>query len=150
MHYRRRGMTDAEMRAWLENQYDLNEGACWIWKGRKDVDGRGRVWGRGKDMLVHRLYWLLSGRTIPEGLVICHAIGCSKACYNPDHLRPDTQSANELDKHADGTMHTKLTEDQVRSIRIDERSQRVIADEYGVNHTTIGGIKSGRIWSWVI
>jgi len=143
-------MTDAEMRAWLETQHDLNERGCWVWKGSKVAQGYGQIKWHGKMVRVHRLYWLLSGRTIPAGLEMCHGTGCSKACYNPDHLRPDTRSANMLDKHADGTMHTKLTEEQVKAIRLDPRTQQVIADAYGVRQGDISKIKLGKTWKWLV
>jgi len=148
--YRRRNMTDAEMRVWLESQYDINEKSCWVWKNRKDADGYVRVQWHGKMMRVHRLYWLLSGRTIPAGLEMCHGIGCSKACFNPEHLRADTRSANMLDRHADGTAPTKLSAEQVRDIRLDPRSSRVIADAYGVAQSSINNIKLGKRWSWLV
>jgi len=149
MPYRKRGMSDADMLSWLETQYDLNENSCWVWRGSKTGKGYGHVEWKGKTIRCHRLYWLLSGRTIPEGLEMCHGPGCSKACYNPEHLRPDTRSANNLDKHRDGTANNKLTEEQVRAIRADTRAQKEIAEEYGVKQVTISAIKIGRCWSWV-
>ena len=147
---RPKNMSDADMLSWLQTQYDLNENSCWVWKGGKFADGYGQVKWKGRNPKTHRLYWLLSGGTIPEGLDMCHGPGCSKACFNPEHLRPDTVSANMLDKHRDGTFTTaKLTQEQVRAIRADMRSQREIADEYGVARETISHIKTGKSWSWV-
>ena len=138
------------MFAWLQDQYIINEKGCWVWIHSTDTGGYGRVGWHEKLMLVHRLYWLLSGRTIPAGLGMCHGIGCSKACYNPEHLRPDTRSANRLDQHADGTMPAKLTADQVRAIRLDKRTQQAIGDAYKVSRETIKDIKSGRSWTWLV
>ena len=149
MPYRPHNMSDAEMLSWLETQYDLNENGCWIWRNSKDGGGYGRVGWKGRLTCPHRLYWLLSGRIIPEGLEMCHGPGCSKACFNPEHLRPDTGSANSLDRHRDGTANNKLTEGQVRAIRADTRLQREIAEEYGVARATISLIKNGRLWNWV-
>ena len=150
MPLRKPNMSDAEMLSWLETQYDLNENGCWVWRGCKGSDGYGQVRWKKKMTPPHRLYWLLSGGTIPEGLEMCHGPGCSKACYNPEHLRPDTRSANQLEKHRDGTfVSAKLTAEQVRAIRADMRLQREIAEEYGVARQTISHIKTGRWWSWV-
>jgi hypothetical protein len=43
----------------------------------------------------------------------------------------------------------KLTEDQVRSIKIDPRTHKVIATDYGVGRQAISDIKSGRTWRHV-
>ena len=150
MSKRKQNMSETEMLSWLQTQYDLNENGCWVWRGGKNSDGYGKVWWKGRGVSPHRLYWLLSGRTIPEGLEMCHGPGCSKACYNPEHLRPDTGSANQLDKHRDGTfVIAKLTAEQVRAIRADTRLGRVIAEEYGVTKDTINKIKTGKHWSWL-
>ena len=147
---RKRNMSEAEMLSWLETQYDLNDNGCWVWRGSKGGGGYGKTHWKNRRITLHRLYWLLSGRTIPEGLDMCHGAGCSKACFNPEHLRPDTKSANGLDKHRDGTFVTaKLTEEQVRAIRADTRTQRIIAEEYGVSQNCIYRIKTGKNWSWV-
>jgi DNA invertase Pin-like site-specific DNA recombinase len=150
MPQRKKNMSETEMLSWLETQYDLNENGCWVWRGVKFSTGYGQVGWKGRKTSPHRLYWLLSGRTIPEGLDMCHGPGCSKACFNPEHLRPDTKSANNgADKYRDGTANNKLTEEQVRAIREDTRLQREIADEYGVTRATISYIQRGESWSWV-
>jgi hypothetical protein len=151
MPQRPKNMSETEMLSWLQTQYDVNENGCWIWKNCKFPAGYGQVrWG-GAMTLVHRLYWLLSGRTIPDGLELCHGPGCSKACYNPEHLVADTRSKNILDKHRDGTfVQTKLTEAQINPIRNDTRTYRVIAEEYGVSRRAICDIKHKRYWAWVL
>ena len=148
--YRKPNMTDTEMKEWLETQYDLDENGCWIWKSYK-VGGYGRVMWNGKLHLVHRLYWLLSGKTIPEGTEICHGHGCSKACYNPEHLRTDTHKHNMLDTHRDGTMiHAKLTCEQVLEIRSQtDTLQKELAIEYGVSREQISNIQTGKKWAWL-
>lgn len=146
------GMNEEQMKAWLETQYDL-VGACWVWKGSKISAGYGKIGWKGKLEYVHRFYWLLTGRVIPDGMYLCHTpvICHNRACFNPEHLRVDTPSANQLDKHADGTYtQAKLTQEQVRAIRLDTRTHRVIAADYDVAHNTIGDIKTGKRWSWII
>lgn len=151
MPRRPNNMSETEMLSWLQTQYDENENGCWIWKNSKFPDGYGKVQWGGKKKAVHRLYWLLSGRTIPDGLELCHGPGCSRACYNPEHLMADLHSKNMIDRHRDGTMtHAKLTEAQINPIRNDIRSHRVIAEEYGVSETSIYDIKHKRTWAWVL
>ena len=143
-------MTDSEMKEWLETQYDMNENGCWVWRNSK-CRGYGHTGWKGEIKTIHRLYWILSGRTIPNGLDILHGYGCSKACYNPEHLHPGTHSENMLDMHRDGTMSwVKLTEEQVLEIRArSDKSQRGLAEEYGVCQQTISEIITRKIWSWL-
>jgi hypothetical protein len=152
-------MTDAEMVTWLETQYYLNENGCWVWKGCKDA-GYGKIIWKGTYKLVHRLFWLLSGRTIPEGLHILHGHNCSKACFNPDHLKPGTQTENMADRLRDGTnigakgeknSRAKLTEAQVLAIRanIDNKTHRELGQEYGVARETISNIILGKTWTHI-
>jgi len=149
MPNRKRDVTDAEMKEWLETQYSVNENGCWVWIG--NLSGEyGRLTYRGKQHSVHRLYWLLSGRTIPEGLGLLHGKGCPKACYNPGHLHPGTQRENSLDCHRDGTMkNAKLTQEQVLEIRA--RTDKTIvelAEEYDVSFQHISAIINRRVWAW--
>lgn len=140
------------MKEWLETQYDLNENGCWVWRRMKDKAGYGKVQATGGGMdLVHRVYWLVSGRTIPEGLYILHGSGCSKACYNPDHLRADTQHQNHMDRFRDGTMiQATLTPEQVLEIRArSDKSQKELAAEYGVNQAAISKILLRKTWKHI-
>lgn len=142
--------TDAEMKAWLETQYDLNENGCWIWKGAKNKAGHGMLTWNKTCTQVHRLYWLLSGRTIPNGLNICHGQGCSKSCFNVNHLRADTASNNMLDKHRDGTMNCKLRPQQILEIReATGQTLTEIASDYCVSLSTIWKIRHHTKWTWV-
>jgi hypothetical protein len=143
-------MTDAEMKAWLETQYDLNENGCWIWKGIKNSGGYGQVRLKGKNMGVHCLYWLLSGREIPDKFEMRHGFKCSRACYNPEHLTPGTRSENTLDKHRDGTMPCKLTPSQILEIRArTDKNNTELAEEYGVVRHTISQINLRKVWKWL-
>tara|TARA_R110000868_G_scaffold8934_1_gene45335 strand:- start:268 stop:720 length:453 start_codon:yes stop_codon:yes gene_type:complete len=149
-------MTDAEMVAWLETQYDLNENGCWVWKRIKTSDGYGKVKWKGTMKIVHRVYWLLSGRTISEGLEMCHGPCHNRACFNPEHLRPGTRTENEADRVRDGTdargeknVNAKLTAKQVLAIRASEKSQKELAEEYGVHNATISRIILRKDWKHI-
>jgi len=150
---RKRNMTDVEMKEWLETQYDLNDNGCWVWKGCKVKDGYGCVGWKESTKKVHRLYWLLSGRIIPEGLEMCHGHGCTRACYNPEHLKPGTPAENQADRVRDGTdargekcVAAKLTAEQVLAIRASKKSLKELSEEYKVDRTTISKII--RIITW--
>ena len=149
MPHRKQNMTDAEMKGWLETRYDVNENGCWVWSGGKS-GGYGIIRHCGNVKGVHHLYWLLSGRTIPEGLVLLHGHNCSKACYNPEHLHPGGHRENALDKHRDGTMYCKLTPEQVVEIRArTDKNQTELAKEYGVTPHQVSKIISRKGWSWL-
>lgn len=143
-------MNDEELKTWLETQYDLNENGCWVWKGSKDRKGYGVSYWKGANKRVHSLYWLLLGKVIPTGLEMCHGHGCSKACFNPEHLTPKTDTDNMMDKHRDGTMVCILTREQVLLIRErNDKNQKELAEEYGVCRSTITDIKNRRSWNWL-
>lgn len=151
MAFRKRNMTDVELKEWMDTQYDINENGCWIWKGHKNTRRYAEIQYKKKSVKVHRLYWCLSGRTIPEGLHMLHGHGCSTACYNPEHLTPGTPVENALDRHRDGTMRqAKLTREQVLEMRAEvNKSTKELAEKYNVSISQIKRIISGERWTWL-
>lgn len=157
-------MTDSQMKDWMETQYDLNDNGCWVWKNCK-WKGYGNVgWkmeNSKRSMIeVHRLYWLLCGGIIPEGLEMCHGHKCDKACFNPEHLTPATRSENMMDRIRDGTVPdlkgtnnggSKLTEDQVRIIRTnpEKKTQAKLAEQFGINVCTVERIVAKKTWKHI-
>ena len=78
------------------------------------------------------------------------------SCVNPDHLFLGTHKDNEQDKMRKGRKPVgekipwhKLSEDDVRNIRDDERTQMEIAAEYGVRQCLISAIKRRKTWRHV-
>lgn len=89
----------------------------------------------------------------PQGMECCHNDG-NPQNNHLSNLRWDTPKNNHADKIKHGTTNrgeqcgtAKLTLEQVRSIRQDDRLQRIIAAEYGVKDNTISRIKSGKRWT---
>ena len=151
---RKNNMTDSEMKEWLETQYELVDD-CWVWKGFKNQYGYGLIKRKEITYRVHRLFWLLSGRTIPEGLEMCHGPCHNRACFNPDHLTPGS-AENCADKVRDGTWQggekcylAKLTEEKVKAIRNSTKTQKALAKEYGVAESTISHIITRRTWTHI-
>lgn len=123
--------------------------------------GYGNVTYKGKSTKVHRLALLLTvgppTENKPNALHvpdICH----NRACFNPRHLYWGSQKENMDDKIIDGTNkhaigedhgRAKLTEKQVLAIRADVRTQKVIAQEYGINKGTVGHIKNRKRWKHI-
>jgi hypothetical protein len=69
---------------------------CWVWTGRTDRDGYGRIGRHG----VHRLVYRLLVDEIPaDRPILDHqaAAGCIfRSCCFPGHLRPSTARENTL------------------------------------------------------
>jgi len=89
--------------------------------------------------------------------------GFNHSCYylsliNPSHLDIGTRSQNARDKLAHGTMvqgskcHlSKLTEEKVKTIKeqLLFKTNRELAEEYGLHKGTIAGIRNGKTWKHV-
>lgn len=143
---------------------------CWPWQGALST-GYGRVQGgRGGSSLfsAHRVAYELTRGTIKDGLFICHRCD-NRACCNPAHLFLGTAADNSADMVAKGRARggrprgtvgtvsvrgeqvgiSKLTEFAVISIRRIPGTNREIAQQYGVSHTTIGAVKRRDTWRHV-
>lgn len=140
-----------------------DDGDCWIWqqatiKGypQASIDGNGGT-------MVRRWVWLNTHEKAPNG---CWRIVSScddNLCCNPEHLkiaRPSQITAKGWqsggrDRQAQRLVQrgrfiaaglVKLSMEQARAIRCDERSARVIAAEYGVTAGHIHDIRRHRTW----
>lgn len=111
----------------------------------------------GKSIRLHRVIWMKLYGEIPEGLMVCHKCD-NRNCINPDHLFLGTHTDNMRDMASKGRTGTrrgtdnnqnKLTEDQVRAIRLDHRPQTEIAKDYGVTNQAIHLIKKRKNWRWL-
>ena len=88
----------------------------------------------------------------PQGMEGCHNDG-NALNNNLTNLRWDTPKNNHADKVKHGTTNrgercgtAKLTLEQVRAIRKDDRLQKIIAKEYEVQQSLISRIKNGIRW----
>ena len=144
--------TNAELKAHIEASRVIDASGCWLWTHYKNNEGYGYVKWNGKNTYVHKTYWLLCGKTIPDNLDLCHGPLCvgKKHCFNPNHLTADTRSKNVLDRHRDGTMVCKLTPEQVLEIRATiGMTQQALGNRYGVTHSTIHRIINRTIWKHI-
>lgn len=72
----------------------LNDGPCWHWTGWLDEKGYGRMVHDGRNSArVHRVTFELIRGYVLEHLVLDHLCR-NRACCNPWHLQPITQTEN--------------------------------------------------------
>ena len=156
LSYRKKGRT-VEQRFYDFALPEPNTG-CWLWTGYLSGSGYARFnVGNAKHIQASRYSWELHKGPIPDGLQACHICDV-RCCVNPDHLFLGTQSDNLNDMeqkgrgvHLRGESHPKarLTEDDVRNIRTDQRQLKIIGADYGVDKQYIWKIKRGVHWGHV-
>jgi hypothetical protein len=130
---------------------------CRLWQGSIIEDGYGRMWWNGRLWLVHRAVYVDANGPIGDELKVCHTCDMP-ACSELTHLFIGTDADNNADMMAKGRNRqpcgtrqalSKFTEEQVRAIRNDSRSQTAIAREYGVWQGTISAIKLRKTWKHI-
>jgi len=126
-------------------------GECWNWLAYKDKDGYGQIGLNGKMRRTHRVSWIIANGRNPELLILhkCH----NPSCINPNHLYEGSHALNMTDMVNAGrsgkgarNAQAKLTESQVRQIRIMPGTQQALAKIFGVSHTAIRRIKNDIRW----
>lgn len=127
---------------------------CVVWTGHTDRQGGYGRCPHDGETLAHRVAWAATHGKIPDGLQVLHSCD-NPPCINVDHLFLGTNTDNYRDKLAKQRQHRPigtrnpralLTPEQVRRIRRDDRSDRVIANEYGVHTSTVCAIQKGIAW----
>lgn len=145
-----RGKTSSVMEHFLR-EHQGNDG-CWIWPRWKDKDGYGRTQFNGKTAIAHRVAYIIFTGKDPKNLCVLHRCD-NPGCCNPSHLFLGTPKDNYRDSAQKGRASigeknglSKLTSEQVLSIRKDNRRQVDIALDYGILQTTVSAIKTGQNW----
>jgi hypothetical protein len=145
----------------LDAKVDKRADGCWIWTGSVGIATQ---YGQIRDVSpktgkptmrnTHVVAWeLANGRQVPQGMKVCHAIGCSKLCCRPHHLRIGTHKENLADAIVEkrGVGRKKLTGAQVQEIVAYRQNYRLtnemLACMYGVSATAIAHVFSGRTHS---
>lgn len=132
---------------------------CWLWLGRTDGNGYGRVGFRGRTNVgAHRVAWAFTnGGLLPDEWVL-HRCD-NPPCVNPDHLFLGDVVENNRDRQRkgrtrgwagrEGIEHHAFKVDAglvelIHQMRQDGASQQAIADTYGVSRGHVSKILSGQ------
>lgn len=157
-------ISDPQLRANLESRLwpkiecrDVDD--CWWWVAKaKHPYGYGRVsFGRKIQVKAHQAVYALVNGPIEPGKVVRHSCD-NPGCCNPKHLLIGTQKDNSQDAvwrnravapptHYDVRHHNvKITEEEFYSIKVDTRSARIVAAQYGLCDMTVYRIRNGKTW----
>lgn len=142
---------DPLVRFHCKYKVDPNTG-CWLWTDRPHKFGYGMIKVYGKTIAAHRFSYETFVGPLDPTLEICHSCNC-KLCVNPNHLRQDSHSSNQIDRVYDGNnSYQKLTSEQVKEIKLALQNPywgigRDLANKYEVSRVTITDIKNGYRWS---
>lgn len=148
-------MTSSDLRRFW-SRVRLSDG-CWQWTGFCDKKGYGTISIGNKTQRAARVAYHNFIAPVPPELLTCHHCD-NPRCVRPDHLFLGTRVDNAQDALLKGRYNapkgedhhgSKLISAQVMEIReLLSRSIPVkhIAQEYGVNPSTIHAIKSGKAW----
>lgn len=130
---------------------------CWNWTAGLSR-GYGQFKLNGKLRLAHRFSYMMNHPltiNLLEGhpeICVCHRCD-NRKCVNPSHLFLGSKADNNKDKDAKGRGTGKLTETQVREIRMKYANggitYRQLALDYGVKRTAIHRIITRKRWSYI-
>lgn len=134
-------------------RFDSDECLIWPFSYRH---GYPVVFYGGKSRNAHRIICEIEhGPATEDKPQAVHSCG-SSGCVNRRHLRWADQKINEADKIEHGTKikgelcwKSKLSEDDVLSIRNSTSSSKELSKQFDVRPETINSIRSRRSWSWL-
>lgn len=124
---------------------------CLLWLGSYLDNGYGQM-RAGNTNTAHRVAWETANGPIPDGLHVLHKCDV-RGCINVAHLKLGTRQDNMDDMVAKGrqqrgTKHAlaKLSPEQVRAIRSDPRSSRLVALDHGISAGNVRSVRTGVTW----
>jgi len=124
---------------------------CWPWTASLQEKGYGQF-NVGDDSMVraHRFSYELHYGPLGND----HALHTcdNRRCMNPKHLFRGTQAVNMKDMRKKGRGFSRLSEMQVRSIKlygVNGWKHQKIAEHFCIGKSTVTAILSGRIWAHV-
>lgn len=124
------------------------ENGCWEWTGSRYKNGYGSFNIGDAPIGAHRASFQFFNGPIKTGNVVMHACD-NKLCVNPNHLLQGTQRDNMQDMLAKGRgavsekhYTSKLSREDVNTIRESEKKYEELASEFDVSANYIYQIKS--------
>lgn len=149
----------------FKEQIEIDKNECWLWKGSRYKRSNGKKsYGRfssslfPKEVLAHRISFLLFKGFIPIDIFVCHVCDIEN-CVNPNHLFLGSEQMNNLDKvlklrQARGETHgfSKLKEQDVLDIRKSHSEGLSINElivKFNSSKTNIHGIIKRERWKHI-
>jgi hypothetical protein len=127
---------------------------CWEWQGALNKDGYPTIRQNNRVCRGARIVWeATTGKALLPGQLVCHKCD-NPSCLNPNHLFVGTVKDNSWDMMRKGRgagplQQRKLTSAEVLAIRVDSRTQRVIAGDYGISQSSVSLIKRRINCGWI-
>lgn len=144
---------------WAKVDKESSNAGCWLWTGAKQGGRKGRYgafqMGWKTQKRAHRLSFEIANGPIPDGMMVCHSCD-TPLCVNPAHLflgtakdNADDMSAKNRKVNSIGEKNgaSKLTAESARSIYLDPRTNREIAQDYNISSDLISQIRHRKIWA---
>lgn len=135
--------------------------SCWIFTGHLNNKGYGYFAVDGKKILAHRFSFELHKKRVPVGLCVLHRCDVPP-CVNPSHLFLGTKKDNTQDMFSKGRNITvrgeengksKLSSLLIKKMRRAYSSgnytQRGLARDFGISHTTAWMVLNNKTWKHV-
>jgi HNH endonuclease len=140
------------MKRFWDKTIPIPECGCLLWTAGTDHKGYGRFQNKGKWCRAHRVSWELTNGVIPDNKMVLHQCD-TPACVNPRHLFLGNNSDNMKDAWLKGRLFipstqgernpmSKITDEQRKEIKSDNRLHREIAKDYGICESRVSQIKS--------
>lgn len=117
------------------------ESGCHEWQSTLHRDGYGKFWYECGQIQAHRMSYMINLGEIPPDKWVLHKCD-NRKCVNPDHLYLGDAKQNVQDMHSRGrnvgnTRYSPDVIDRAREMYSNGMSQQKIADELGINQTTV-------------
>lgn len=139
----------------FHSKYEIDEETgCFNWTGDFFNGGYPRISIDKKGRLAHRFAYESFVAPLDSSLEICHNCN-NKKCVNPDHLRQDTKSSNQIDiSKIKGRKNQKLSIIEVTEIKLALKNsyygiQKDLSKKYNISQQTLNDIKQNRLWSHI-
>src|SRR6266853_2921186 len=135
------------LRFWARIVEISDDDSCWLWKGKPNHNGYGRLTVNRRDERVHRIMYCLHYGPFDNERMVLHRCD-NRLCVRPSHLFLGDAYENAKDRQKKGRTarwygpqhhNSKLTAKQVRFIRKAVKqgkfTQRYLAKYFGVHES---------------